>query len=51
VTAEHTKQGVFSRRSLIKGIAGLGGGLVVASFANLFGIQPGTIGRMIPSSF
>jgi len=39
VTAEHTKQGVFSRRSLIKGIAGLGGGLVVASFANLFGIQ------------
>ncbi len=45
MTAEHTKQGVFSRRSLIKGIAGLGGGLVVASFANLFGIQSASAGH------
>ncbi|WP_298404446.1 ferritin-like domain-containing protein [uncultured Chloroflexus sp.] len=40
MTAEHTQQSVFSRRSLIKGVAGLGGGLVVASFANLFGVRP-----------
>lgn len=40
MTAEQTSQGVFSRRSLMKGVAGLGGGLVVASFANLFGISP-----------
>ncbi|MGQ9483335.1 twin-arginine translocation signal domain-containing protein [Chloroflexus sp.] len=40
MTAEQTNQGVFSRRSLMKGVAGLGGGLVVASFANLFGISP-----------
>lgn len=40
MTAEHTQQRVFSRRSLIKGVAGLGGGLMAASFANLFGIRP-----------
>ncbi|WP_322513128.1 hypothetical protein [Chloroflexus sp.] len=39
MTAEHTKPSIVSRRSLIKGVASLGGGLMVASFANLFGVR------------
>nr|WP_041470436.1 ferritin-like domain-containing protein [Chloroflexus aggregans] len=45
MTTENTKQGVFSRRSLIKGAASLGGGLMVASFAGLFGIQTASAGH------
>lgn len=32
-------KGLFSRRGLLKGAAGIGGGLAVASFASMFGIR------------
>ncbi|NJN16379.1 MAG: ferritin-like domain-containing protein [Oscillochloris sp.] len=39
MTNHTTQKGAFSRRNLLKGAAGIGGGLAVASFANLFGIK------------
>ncbi|WP_298820031.1 ferritin-like domain-containing protein [Chloroflexus sp.] len=39
MTTKQRTSGTFSRRGLLKGAVGLGGGLMMASFANLFGIE------------
>ncbi len=45
MTEQHLTKSAFSRRNLLKGAAGVGGGLAMASFTSLFGVRSASAGH------